>query len=70
MKVYAVFDTNVIISSLLTKQRNTATALVVDAIANGVITPLYNQEILDEYEDVLRRPKFKFSEDRIVNLHG
>lgn len=50
MRYYAVFDTNVLISSLLTKRTDTATAQVVDAIPDGRIIPLYNQEILDEYE--------------------
>lgn len=47
MRYYAVFDTNVLISSLLTKRTDTATAQVVDAISSGLIIPLYNQEILD-----------------------
>ncbi len=68
MKYYAVYDTNVLISSLLTKQRDSATAMVVDAIASQRVVPLYNQEILDEYDEVLHRPKFKFSEERIQNL--
>ena len=68
MKYYAVFDTNVLISSLLTKHRDTATAKVVDAIASHRIIPLYNQEVMDEYDEVLHRPKFKFSEEKIKNL--
>ena len=35
MRYYAVFDTNVLISSLLTKRTDTATAQVVDAISTG-----------------------------------
>lgn len=57
MRYYAVFDTNALISSLLTKRTDTATAQVVDAISPGLIIPLYNQEILDEYTDVLHRAK-------------
>lgn len=68
MRYYAVYDTNVLISSLLTKKTDTATALVVDAIAVGDIVPLYNQDILDEYNDVLRREKFPFSEERIEKV--
>lgn len=68
MRYYAVYDTNVLISSLLTKKTDTATALVVDAIAVGDIVPLYNQDILDEYNDVLRRKKFPFSEERIEKV--
>ncbi len=68
MRYYAVFDTNVLISSLLTKRRNTATARVVDEISKGNLIPLYNQEILNEYEEVLHRPKFSFSEEKIFRL--
>lgn len=65
---YAVFDTNVLISSLLTKRTDTATARVVDAIISGDIIPLYNQEILSEYNEVLHREKFSFSEGRIQKI--
>lgn len=68
MRYYAVFDTNVLVSSLLTKRTDTATAQVVDAISSGLIIPLYNQEILDEYTDVLHRAKFSFSEEGIGRL--
>ena len=68
MRYYAVFDTNVLISSLLTKRTDTATARVVDAISTGDIIPLYNQEILNEYDEVLHRAKFSFSEERIRRI--
>lgn len=68
MRYYAVFDTNVLISSLLTKRTDTATAKVVDAISSGDIIPLYNQEILEEYDEVLHRAKFSFSEQRIQRM--
>ena len=68
MRYYAVFDTNVLISSLLTKKTDTATAQVVDAIAAGKIIPLYNQAILNEYDEVLHRVKFSFSEERINRI--
>lgn len=68
MKCYAVFDTNVLISSLLTKRKDSATAIVVDAISSGQIVPLYNQEILDEYDEVFHRAKFPFSEAAIQGI--
>ena len=68
MRYYAVFDTNVLVSSLLTKRTDTATAKVVDAISAGDIIPLYNQEILEEYDEVLHRAKFSFSEQRIRRI--
>ena len=63
-----MFDTNVLISSLLSKHPDTATAQVVNAIAESKIVPLFNQEILDEYDDVLHRPKFPFSEEKVQKL--
>ena len=68
MRYYAVFDTNVLVSSLLTKKTGTATAKVVDAIAEQRIVPLYSEEILREYKEVLNRPKFPFSEERIEQI--
>lgn len=39
-----------------------------DAISRGELIPLYNQEILDEYREVLHRPKFSFSEEKILRI--
>lgn len=70
MRFYAVFDTNVLVSSLLTKHSDSSTAIVVNKIAEREIVPLYNDEILSEYEEVLHRDKFSFSERRIQDLLG
>lgn len=63
--IYAVIDTNVLVAALLTKNNDSATVKVYDAIADGLITPLYHKDILEEYAEVLSRPKFKFSKERI-----
>ena len=63
--VYAVIDTNVFVAALLTKNNDSATVGVYDAIADGLITPLYHKDILEEYAEVLSRPKFMFSKERI-----
>ena len=63
--VYAVIDTNVFVSALLTKNSDSDTVKIYEAIADGVITPLYHKDILEEYVEVLSRPKFKFSKSRI-----
>ena len=65
MKCYAVIDTNVIVAALLTKNRDSATLQVVNAVLDGTIIPLYHQEILAEYSEVLRRPKFHLRESTI-----
>ena len=66
--ILATFDTNVLVSSLLSRRDDSAVVLVVEAMLRGGITPLYNQEILEEYGEVLRRSKFHFPEERIQFL--
>lgn len=69
--IYAVFDTNVFVSALLTHKTDAATIRVVDAMTLGRITPLYNDEIIAEYNDVMHRSKFPFAPeaaDGIVNI--
>ena len=60
MKIYAVIDTNVIVSALLSRNHDSATVKVLDYLYDRVIVPVYNNEIIEEYEAVLRRPKFNF----------
>ena len=62
MKIYAVIDTNVIVSALLSCHQDSATVKILDHLYDRTIIPVYNDEILNEYAVVLRRPKFKFSE--------
>ncbi|MBQ6065096.1 MAG: putative toxin-antitoxin system toxin component, PIN family [Prevotella sp.] len=59
--IYAVIDTNVLVSALFTNNTEAATVKVLEAMLHGRIIPLYNEEIFDEYEDVLNRSKFHFS---------
>ncbi len=68
--IYAVIDTNVLVSALLTSNDESATVGVLNAVLDGRITPLYHRDILIEYEDVLSRPKFNLSEDNIERLLG
>lgn len=65
MMYYAVIDTNVIVSALLTKNPDSATLQVVNAVFDGTIVPLYHKEILEEYGEVLRRPKFNLQENTV-----
>ena len=64
--IYAVIDTNVLVSALFTRNVEAPTVKVLDAMLNGFIVPLYNKEIYDEYVEVLNRPKFHFSKGLIV----
>ena len=65
MTYYAVIDTNVFISALLSKQPDSATVQVLDAVIDGKIIPLYHEDILAEYDEVLHRSKFHFKEETI-----
>ncbi len=65
MTYYAVIDTNVFISALLSKNSDAATVKVLRAILDGRIVPLYHNEILAEYDEVLHREKFHFKESSI-----
>ena len=65
MVYYAVIDTNVFISALLSKRADSATVRVLEAMFDGKIVPLYHQDILAEYEEVLHRSRFHFKEEAI-----
>lgn len=68
-KIYAVIDTNVIVSALLGKNSKSSPSIVYEAVLDGTITPIYNEEILNEYRDVLsRRNKFPFEKEDVENL--
>ena len=58
MMYYAVIDTNVVVSALL-KAESTPGDVVAEAL-HGSIIPLLNDQIIAEYADVLKRPKFHF----------
>ena len=66
--VYAVIDTNIIVSSFITRNPSSSTRRVINSMLSGKIKPLYNDEILDEYFDVLNRSKFHLSEIKIYEL--
>ena len=66
--VYAVIDTNILVSSFITKNTTAATRKVVNRLFNGRIVPLYNEDIIAEYSEVLHRHKFHLAENDICTL--
>ena len=68
MTIYVIIDTNVIISALLSRYEDTATVRLLDHIFDRTLIPVYNDDILNEYSDVLHRTKFKFSEQKIKTI--
>ena len=63
--IYAVIDTNVVVSALLSIDSNSNPAIVLRAVLQGRIIPVFNEGILDEYMKVLLRDKFHFNKSYI-----
>lgn len=61
-----VIDTNILVSALWSK--NGAPARIISMAINGSLVPCYDYRILSEYREVLRRPKFRFSNGEINSL--
>ena len=68
MAYYAVIDTNVLVSALLSKHSDAATVLLVERMILGDLIPVYSTDTMKEYQEVLRRRKFKFSIEKINYL--
>ena len=68
-KIYAVIDTNVLVSALFSSRENSNPGIVINQVLEGNITPLVNASILQEYREVLSRPKFNFPENLISALY-
>ena len=62
-KIFVVLDTNVLVSALL--KRESLPDIVVDKAVNGEIIPVLNEEIINEYDEVLRRKKFHIAQNDI-----
>ncbi len=63
MRYFATIDTNVLVSALLNAE-SIPGKVVQEALAGNII-PLYNDEIFREYNEVLRRIKFRFKREII-----
>ena len=68
MICYAVIDTNVLVSALLSSKDDTATVQVLGKVITGEIIPVYSNVITKEYREVLSRKEFGFSGELIEYL--
>ena len=64
MKYYAVIDTNVLVSAML--KWDSVPGNIMELAFSGPVIPVLNDEIFNEYREVLLRPKFRLTEE-IVN---
>lgn len=65
MKYYAVVDTNVLVSAFL--KENSIPWKILNYIRSLVIVPIYSEDILKEYNRVLRENNFGLSDEIIEN---
>ena len=65
---YAVIDTNVLVSALITSKEDAATVQVLKKVLNGEIVPVYSNVITKEYREVLNRRKFGLSSNLVDYL--
>ena len=65
MKYYTVIDTNVLVSALLSNNKEAATVQLVKRLIQGELTPVYSKKIIQEYWEVLQRRKFAFTQEVI-----
>jgi putative PIN family toxin of toxin-antitoxin system len=68
MKFYAVIDTNVLVSFLLTKNMESSVVKVIELVKNETIVPLLHTEIIEEYKEVLRRDYLKIDDSYVTDL--
>lgn len=68
MICYAVIDTNVLVSALLSSKDDSATVQIVGHLIRGTIIPIYSNAIVKEYREVLSRKKFGFSGETVDYL--
>lgn len=64
--IRAVIDTNALVSGLLSPAGNEA--LIILSIHQGLVHPCVSDEILEEYAEVLARPKFAFGQEEVDAL--
>lgn len=62
---YVVLDTNVVVSAMLAQFDHGYPSQLFKLIIRRKIVPVYSTGLMEEYEEVLRRPKFHFSEDDV-----
>ena len=66
MKIFAIIDTNVLVSALL--NWDSVPGAVMEEAINGNLVPVLHNAIIAEYDEVLHRKKFPFLEDDIQAL--
>lgn len=68
MSIKAVIDTNVFVSAFWNRNIESPPRRIYRALMDRQFIPLYSEEIISEYNDVLHRRKFGFRTEEIDEL--
>ncbi len=68
--ILAVMDTNVLVSAFISRNPDSAAVRVVTAVFEKRITLMLNPEIMEEYREVLGRPKFGLPRELVAATLG
>ena len=63
MTYYAILDTNVLVSAML--RMSSVPGQLLSKALIGEIVPVFNDDIISEYREVLKRPKFHFDANAV-----
>ena len=61
--IYAVIDTNVLVAAAKSHKPDSSTSRVLGLVLSGIIQPLVCEEILEEYESILKLPVLAIPEE-------
>ena len=65
---YVVLDTHVVVSAMISHLDHGHPAALLRHMTERKFVPVYSTALMEEYEEVLRRPKFKFDEQDIATV--
>lgn len=63
---YVILDTNVVVSAMISHLDHGHPAALLQRMIEREFIPVYSTALMEEYEEVLRRPKFNFDERDIA----
>ena len=66
--VFAVIDTNVIVSAMITHDDSSPTVKILEETLEGRIVPLFSEYLVEEYMTVLSRDRFSIPRELISNV--
>lgn len=66
--LFLVLDTNVIVSAMISRNPNSPPVKLLELMFDNKFIPLFNDEIIAEYDEVLHRQKFNLPANKINSV--